>query len=181
MQYGCLQPAACLLISSPQLQPIRQDHKAQFCGANIYSCSNVRLCCHYTFVPTSSAGACFGAGVDIITACDIRYSTEAATFCVKVSSKAFSRPLQAPTNFALVFEPRIMASNATSIATQEGHPNLCSLYLLTLCICRKWMLLLLLMWALCRGYLPLLDKVCISCLHTLSKQMEIGPLDTSAY
>ncbi|KAL0039731.1 hypothetical protein WJX77_006336 [Trebouxia sp. C0004] len=28
-------------------------------------------------------GACFGAGVDIITACDIRYSTQAATFCVK--------------------------------------------------------------------------------------------------
>ena len=37
-------------------------------------------------VPTSSAGACFGAGVDIITACDIRYSTGAATFCVKVST-----------------------------------------------------------------------------------------------
>ncbi|KAL3134010.1 hypothetical protein ABBQ32_008448 [Trebouxia sp. C0010 RCD-2024] len=28
-------------------------------------------------------GACFGAGIDIITACDIRYSTNAATFCVK--------------------------------------------------------------------------------------------------
>ena len=30
------------------------------------------------------AGACFGAGVDIITACDIRYSTSTARFCVKV-------------------------------------------------------------------------------------------------
>lgn len=28
-------------------------------------------------------GACFGAGVDIITACDIRYATQSASFCVK--------------------------------------------------------------------------------------------------
>ena len=35
-----------------------------------------------------SAGACFGAGVDIITACDIRFSTQAATFCVKASMLA---------------------------------------------------------------------------------------------
>ncbi|KAL0034002.1 hypothetical protein WJX79_002335 [Trebouxia sp. C0005] len=39
----------------------------------------------YAVVLTGQAvqGACFGAGVDIITACDIRYSTQAATFCVK--------------------------------------------------------------------------------------------------
>ena len=29
-------------------------------------------------------GACIGAGVDMITACDIRFGTEDARFCVKV-------------------------------------------------------------------------------------------------
>ena len=36
-------------------------------------------------VPVVAAiqGCCYGAGIDIITACDIRYSTEDAKFCVK--------------------------------------------------------------------------------------------------
>lgn len=29
-------------------------------------------------------GACFGAGVDLITACDIRFATADAKLCVKV-------------------------------------------------------------------------------------------------
>ena len=33
-----------------------------------------------------TAGACYGAGVDIITACDIRYCTSSARFCVKVQN-----------------------------------------------------------------------------------------------
>ena len=47
---------------------------------------NVKLVCHtglgLTFKPYL-AGACFGAGMDMITAADIRYCTADATFCVK--------------------------------------------------------------------------------------------------
>lgn len=34
------------------------------------------------------AGACVGAGVDIVTACDIRYCTADALFCVKEADLA---------------------------------------------------------------------------------------------
>ena len=39
-------------------------------------------------------GACVGAGVDLICACDIRYCTEDAWFQVKVSSLLVRRELQ---------------------------------------------------------------------------------------
>jgi enoyl-CoA hydratase/carnithine racemase len=41
--------------------------------------------CETAAVPVLAAvhGACFGAGVDLVTACDIRYTTSDARFCVK--------------------------------------------------------------------------------------------------
>ncbi|GER44774.1 delta(3 5) delta(2 4)-dienoyl-CoA isomerase 1 [Striga asiatica] len=44
-------------------------------------------------VIASVHGACVGAGVDIITACDLRYSTENAMFCVKEVDLAIAADL----------------------------------------------------------------------------------------
>lgn len=129
-------------------------------------------------VSTFSAGACFGAGVDIVTACDIRYSTSAATFCVKVSTnKAFSKQVWLSiSSFALVCEllSLLVAWGILSIVIRR-RPFLAALLphisvLSTrICIRRKWTSPLLLMWALYSGCLALLDKVCSSYLQPLSK------------
>lgn len=43
-----------------------------------------------TAVSLHSAGACVGAGVDMVTAADLRYCTQSAYFCVKVGLLASS-------------------------------------------------------------------------------------------
>ena len=100
----------------------------------------------------SNSGACFGAGVDIITACDIRYSTQTATFCVKVCLLA----LLLTHKKTVAQKPCIalcLCHDADTSASMERH------FFTVQDTCRKLTSQLLLTWERCSDCRQLLVKV----------------------
>jgi hypothetical protein len=70
-------------------------------------------------VPVLAAvqGACVGAGVDLITAADMRFASADAWFCVKVGSQSLALPPPHPPARA---PPSMIPTAAVSIASNGG-------------------------------------------------------------